>query len=59
MVAAEYAAERSKLAIASGLGRKVEAPPPPPPKKVSKKSGLGRKVEAAPAPKKRGRPKAS
>jgi predicted transcriptional regulator len=58
MVAAAYAAERSKLAIASGLGRKVEAPPPPP-KKVSKKSGLGRKVEAAPAPKKRGGPKAS
>jgi predicted transcriptional regulator len=57
MVSPEYAAERSKLAKASGLGRKVEAPPPP--KKVSKKSGLGRKVEAAPAPKKRGRPKAS
>jgi predicted transcriptional regulator len=32
MVAAAYAAERSKLAIASGLGRKVEAPPPPPKK---------------------------
>jgi predicted transcriptional regulator len=58
MVAAAYAAQRSKLAIASGLGRKVEAPPPPP-KEVSKKSGLGRKVEAAPAPKKRSRPKAS
>jgi predicted transcriptional regulator len=28
MVAAAYAAERSKLAIAGGLGRKVEAPPP-------------------------------
>ena len=29
MVAPEYAATRSKLALASGLGRKVEAPPPP------------------------------
>jgi predicted transcriptional regulator len=58
LVAPEYAAERSKLAKASGLGRRVEAPPPPP-KKASKKFGLGRKVEAAPAPKKRGRPKAS
>jgi predicted transcriptional regulator len=57
MVAAAYAAQRSKLAITSGLGRKAEAPPPP--KKVSKKSGLGRKVGAPPAPKKRGRPKAS
>jgi predicted transcriptional regulator len=38
MVAAAYAAERSKLAIASGLGRKVEAPPPPP-----KKGGRSRK----------------
>jgi predicted transcriptional regulator len=28
MVAAEYAASRSKLALASGLGRKVEAPVP-------------------------------
>jgi predicted transcriptional regulator len=33
MVAPEYAATRSKLALASGLGRKVEAPPPPPPTK--------------------------
>jgi predicted transcriptional regulator len=33
MVAPEYAATRSKLALASGLGRKVEAPPPPPPAK--------------------------
>jgi predicted transcriptional regulator len=32
MVAAEYAASRSQLAKASGLGQKV-APPPPPPKK--------------------------
>jgi predicted transcriptional regulator len=56
MIASEYAATRSKMAIASGLGRKVEAPPP---KRVSKKSGLGRKVGAAPAPKQRGRPKAS
>jgi predicted transcriptional regulator len=54
MVASEYAAERSKLAKASGLGRKAETPPPP--KKVSKKTGLGRKVEAAP-PTKRSRPK--
>jgi predicted transcriptional regulator len=29
MVAAEYAAQRSKLALASGLGRKVEAAPRP------------------------------
>jgi predicted transcriptional regulator len=29
MVAANYAATRSKLALASGLGRKAEAPPPP------------------------------
>lgn len=29
MVAADYAATRSKLALAIGLGRKVEAPPPP------------------------------
>jgi predicted transcriptional regulator len=29
MVAASYAATRSKLALASGLGRKAEAPPPP------------------------------
>jgi predicted transcriptional regulator len=28
MVAADYAATRSKLALAIGLGRKVEAPPP-------------------------------
>ena len=29
MVAADYAATRSKLAKESGLGRKIEAPPPP------------------------------
>jgi predicted transcriptional regulator len=29
MVAANYAAARSKLAFASGLGRKAETPPPP------------------------------
>ncbi len=29
MVAAEYAASRSAFAKATGLGRKVEAPPPP------------------------------
>jgi predicted transcriptional regulator len=32
MVAPEYAATRSKLALASGLGRKVEAPQPRPKK---------------------------
>jgi predicted transcriptional regulator len=57
MVAPEYAATRSKLAKASGLGRRVEAAPRP--KMTAKKSGLGRKVEAAPPPKKRVRPKAS
>src|ERR1700722_9873820 len=31
MVAADYAATRSQLAMASGLGRKVAPPPPPPP----------------------------
>ena len=36
MVAPEYAATRSKLAKASGLGRKVEVPPPPPPKKAGR-----------------------
>jgi predicted transcriptional regulator len=51
MIAPEYAAERSKLAKTSGLGRKVEAPPP---YKLSKKTGLGRKVEATPPPKHRG-----
>lgn len=51
MVAPEYAAERSKLAKASGLGRKVEAPPP---NKLSKKTGLGRKGEATRPPKRRG-----
>ena len=55
MVAAEYAATRSKLAKDSGLGRRVAAPPPP--KKPAKKSGAGRKVEAPLPPKKRGRPK--
>jgi predicted transcriptional regulator len=29
MVAPEYASQRSQLALASGLGRKAEAPPPP------------------------------
>jgi predicted transcriptional regulator len=40
MVAADYAATRSKLAKDNGLGRKV-APPPPPPKRRgrAKKSG--------------------
>ena len=57
MVTAEYAAKRSKLARAMGLGRKVEAPLPLPPKKPAKKSGAGRKVEAPLPPKKRGRPK--
>jgi predicted transcriptional regulator len=33
MVAADYAATRSKLAKDSGLGRKAEAPPPPPKKR--------------------------
>jgi predicted transcriptional regulator len=48
MVAADYAAKRSKLAKASGLGRKME--PPPRPKKMAKKS-----VKAPSQPKKRGR----
>jgi predicted transcriptional regulator len=38
MVTAAYAATRSKLALASGLGRKVEATPPP------KKRGRPRNV---------------
>jgi predicted transcriptional regulator len=33
VVAADYAATRSTLAKASGLGRKAPTPPPPPPKK--------------------------
>ena len=37
MVAPEYAATRSKLALASGLGREVEVPPPPPKKTVCQK----------------------
>jgi predicted transcriptional regulator len=37
MVTPEYAATRSKLALASGLGREVEVPPPPPKKTVCQK----------------------
>jgi predicted transcriptional regulator len=38
MVAAEYAATRSKLAKDNGLGRKAEAPPPPKKRGRPKKS---------------------
>jgi predicted transcriptional regulator len=38
MVAAEYAARRSKLAKDTGLGRKVKIPPPP-----KKKAGQPKK----------------
>jgi predicted transcriptional regulator len=38
MVAAEYAATRSKVAKDNGLGRKAEAPPPPKTRRRSKKS---------------------
>jgi predicted transcriptional regulator len=55
LVAPDYAAKRSQLAMDSGLGRKKEAPPPP--QKPAKKSGLGRKVEVPPPPTKRGRSK--
>jgi predicted transcriptional regulator len=57
MVAAEYAATRSKLAKAIGLGRKVEAPLNP--TKPAKKGGGGRKTLTQHEPKNRGRPKAS
>jgi predicted transcriptional regulator len=36
MVAAEYAAARSASAKASGLGRKIDAPPPPKKKKAGR-----------------------
>jgi predicted transcriptional regulator len=55
MVAPEYAAERSRLTKASGLGRKDEAPPP---NKLSKKTGLGWKGEATAPPRRHGRRRA-
>ena len=43
MVAPDYAAERSKLAKSTGLGRKkVEPPPPPPPQEPAPKAKRGR-----------------
>jgi predicted transcriptional regulator len=39
MVAPDYAARRSKLALASGLGRKADVLPPPPKKRGRQKRG--------------------